>query len=270
MRISDPLKWVAAVFALAATSTAEYETARTIGMNEFVAVAVPGALDAYVVRSLMARQEVFAAVLAMVGVNAASHLVSVGLLPVGWQLVTAVSAIAPLVLWRVHALGKTDTPVPGASTKPVTPDTQARPWATSTPDTDLMAVADAVSAPATAVPEPDPQPIRLLKRPDTCQCEHPAGRHNEHGCYEHACPCLWVRSTLVPAPVTAQGLVSMGVLHPSDTDTYERAREHSAGTDTVPGVRALKSELGTGTARAQRVRAALLMEHEQRNGKGTS
>lgn len=101
----DKLKWAAAAFALVATATAEYELARAIGMNQWVAAAVPGALDAYVVRALRAHREVLTAVLAMVAVNAASHLVSAGVLKVEWPLITAVSAIAPLVLWRVHALG---------------------------------------------------------------------------------------------------------------------------------------------------------------------
>lgn len=103
-RVKDGLKWVAAGFALAATASAEYDLARAIGMNEWIAVAVPGALDAYVVRALRAHREVLTAVLAMVGVNAASHLVTAGILAVDWRLITAVSAIAPLVLWRVHAL----------------------------------------------------------------------------------------------------------------------------------------------------------------------
>lgn len=101
----DLLKWTAAGFALVATATAEYELARAIGMNEWIAAAVPGALDAYVVRALRSGREVLTSVVAMVGVNAASHLVTAGLLPVEWPLITAVSAIAPLVLWRVHALG---------------------------------------------------------------------------------------------------------------------------------------------------------------------
>ncbi|HEY6020816.1 MAG TPA: hypothetical protein VIY48_13240 [Candidatus Paceibacterota bacterium] len=101
----DWLKWVAAGFALAATASAEYELARAIGMDKVIAAAVPGALDAYVVRALRAHREVLTAVLAMVGVNAASHLVTAGVLAVDWRLITAVSAIAPLVLWRVHALG---------------------------------------------------------------------------------------------------------------------------------------------------------------------
>jgi hypothetical protein len=110
----DWLKWVAAACALAATASAEYSIAIAVGYSEWVAAAVPGALDAYVLRALQTHREVFTAVLAMVAVNAASHLVTAGMLPVNWVLVTAVAAVPALVLWRVHALrtpkeARTDT-----------------------------------------------------------------------------------------------------------------------------------------------------------------
>lgn len=102
---NDVLKWGALVAALVATASAEYELARAVGFNEWVAAAVPAALDLYTVRALRAHKEVLAAVAAMILVNAASHLVTTGLLPVNVWLVVAVAAIAPLVLWRVHSLG---------------------------------------------------------------------------------------------------------------------------------------------------------------------
>src|SRR5688572_32685265 len=102
---TDILKWGALVAALVATASAEYELARAVGFNQWVAAAVPAALDLYTVRALRAHKEVLAAVAAMIGVNAASHLVTTGLLPVNVWLVVAVAAIAPLVLWRVHSLG---------------------------------------------------------------------------------------------------------------------------------------------------------------------
>lgn len=102
---NDVLKWGALVAALVATASAEYELARAVGFNQYVAAAVPAALDLYTVRALRAHKEVLAAVAAMIGVNAASHLVTTGLLPVNVWLVVAVAAIAPLVLWRVHSLG---------------------------------------------------------------------------------------------------------------------------------------------------------------------
>lgn len=101
----DYLKWGALAAALVATASAEYELARAVGFNDWVAAAVPAALDLYTVRALRAHKEVLAAVAAMIGVNAASHLVTTGLLPVNVWLVVAVAAIAPLVLWRVHSLG---------------------------------------------------------------------------------------------------------------------------------------------------------------------
>ncbi|MGC9408274.1 hypothetical protein [Streptomyces sp. DZ1-3] len=100
----DYLKTGALLAALVATASAEYELARAVGFNQWVAAAVPGALDIYTVRAMRARRDVLAAVGAMIGVNAASHLVTAGLLPVDWPLVVAVAAIAPLVLWRVHRL----------------------------------------------------------------------------------------------------------------------------------------------------------------------
>ncbi|WP_060902771.1 hypothetical protein [Streptomyces europaeiscabiei] len=100
----DYLKWGALLFALVATASAEYELARAVGFNQWVAAAVPGALDIYTVRAMRARKDVLAAVAAMIGVNAASHLVTAGLVAVSVPLVVAVSAIAPLVLWRVHRL----------------------------------------------------------------------------------------------------------------------------------------------------------------------
>lgn len=101
---NDYLKWGALVAALVATASAEYDLARAVGFNQWVAAAVPGALDIYTVRAMRARKDVLAAVTAMIGVNAASHLVTAGLVDVSVPLVVAVSAIAPLVLWRVHRL----------------------------------------------------------------------------------------------------------------------------------------------------------------------
>lgn len=123
---NDFLKWAALAAALVATASAEYELARAVGFNEWVAAAVPGALDIYTVRAMRAHRDVLAAVIAMILVNAASHLVTAGLLPVNVPLVVAVAAIAPLVLWRVHRLVPEETTVeepveyaPAPETEPV-------------------------------------------------------------------------------------------------------------------------------------------------------
>ncbi len=49
---NDYLKWGALLFALVATASAEYESAGRSELNQWVAAAVPGALDIYTVRAL--------------------------------------------------------------------------------------------------------------------------------------------------------------------------------------------------------------------------
>ncbi|MFD7428424.1 hypothetical protein ACFV6Z_15450 [Streptomyces sp. NPDC059818] len=102
----DPLLWGALIAVLVVLASAEYDLARACGFGTYVAAGVPGALDIYAVKALRAKRDVTAAVVALILVNAASHLVSSGILPVKWPLVVAVSAIAPLVLWRVHRLSE--------------------------------------------------------------------------------------------------------------------------------------------------------------------
>lgn len=102
----DPLLWGALIAVLVVLASAEYDLARACGFGTYVAAGVPGALDIYAVKALRAKRDVTAAVIALILVNAASHLVSSGIVPVSWPLVVAVSAIAPLVLWRVHRLSE--------------------------------------------------------------------------------------------------------------------------------------------------------------------
>ncbi|MET9583639.1 hypothetical protein ABZY10_11065 [Streptomyces sp. NPDC006539] len=105
----DPLLWGALIAVLVVLASAEYNLARACGFGTYVAAGVPGALDIYAVKALRAKRDVTAAVIALILVNAASHLVSSGIVPVSWPLVVAVSAIAPLVLWRVHRLSEAPT-----------------------------------------------------------------------------------------------------------------------------------------------------------------
>ncbi|MEU5198872.1 hypothetical protein AB0G86_33330 [Streptomyces scabiei] len=102
----DVLGSAALVAALVATASAEYELARAVGYGAWVAACIPAALDVWCIRAFKVRRDVPAAVVALVLVNAAAHLVSAGLIPVSVPLVVAVSAIAPLVLYRVHTLHK--------------------------------------------------------------------------------------------------------------------------------------------------------------------
>lgn len=137
----DWILWGALGFALVGTAHSEWSLAVSIGAHPWIAAAVPGALDLYVIRALQQRRDVLLAVLAMVAANIAWYLVHSGDLPVGWQLRSAVGAVAPLVVWRVHSLkytrtrkelvwgldaGAADAPVPEPSTPALTaPETDA-------------------------------------------------------------------------------------------------------------------------------------------------
>ncbi|MFJ7590832.1 hypothetical protein ACIQZO_26355 [Streptomyces sp. NPDC097617] len=128
----DYLAWAALAAALVVTASAEYALARAAGLDEWTAAALPAALDIYAVRALRARRDVASAVAAMIATNAAAHLVSAGLLPVAWPLVVGVSAIAPLVLWRVHRLADVEAIVRTrertlTAAAPVTPPPTAEP-----------------------------------------------------------------------------------------------------------------------------------------------
>jgi hypothetical protein len=109
VRSQDWLLWGAVGFALVGTAHAEYTLAVATGVNQWVALAVPGALDLYVVRAIRSGRDVFLAVLAMVAANVAAHLVVAGVLAVDWRLISAVGALPPLILWRVYALRRTRT-----------------------------------------------------------------------------------------------------------------------------------------------------------------
>jgi hypothetical protein len=118
----DPLLWAALAAVLVVLASAEYQLAVACGFGTYVAAGVPAALDVYALAALRARRDVLAVVLTLIAVNAASHLVEVGLLPVSVPLVVAVSAVAPLVLWRVHRLSERETePAPEPSSAEAEP-----------------------------------------------------------------------------------------------------------------------------------------------------
>jgi len=97
--------------ALVGTANAEYTLATGTHVNEWVALAVPGALDLYVIQALRVHRDVAAAVLVMVAANVASHLLTAGLYPAGywWDfgITAGVGALAPGIVWRVHSLERT-------------------------------------------------------------------------------------------------------------------------------------------------------------------
>jgi hypothetical protein len=93
---------------IAITAHGEWSLAVSSGYHPVVAGALPVAIDSYAIRAMKTGREVFWPVLLMVATNAAAHLVDGGALRVSPWLVVAVSAIAPLVMWRVHGLQAAD------------------------------------------------------------------------------------------------------------------------------------------------------------------
>lgn len=126
----DTLAWGALAMAIIGTASAEYGLADAAGWGR-VAFALPGCLDIYVIRALRAHRDMAAAVVAMILVNAVAHLISARLLPVSVPVVVGVSAIAPLVLWRVHALREVE---PEAEAEPMDAHFRAAAELTETPD----------------------------------------------------------------------------------------------------------------------------------------
>jgi hypothetical protein len=146
VRQRDILAWGALAMAIVGTASAEYGLADAAGWGR-VAFALPGTLDIYVVRALRAHRDMAAAVVAMILVNAVAHLISAGLLPVSVPVVVGVSAIAPLVLWRVHALRETP---PEAEAEPMEAHFRTAAELTETPD-----------EPQAPQPQHSPEPVTL-------------------------------------------------------------------------------------------------------------
>jgi hypothetical protein len=258
----DWVLWGALGCALVGTAHSEWSLAVSIGAHPWIAAAVPGALDLYVIRALQLRRDVFLAVLAMVAANVAWYLVHSGDLPIGWQLRSAVAAVAPLVVWRVHSLKHTRTRAELL-------------WDTE---------AGAVSAPASAVAD---APAPVLNAPevraligecagdDECTCEWcaPPTECGESGAPDYV-PFDWSASPgvhlkavpdLPPAfdPVSAAHsfpdvvhLPASAPLKDGDAAHLPGAREYldnCAKTDTDPSARGLASALRVGQARAGRL-----------------
>lgn len=93
---------LAAAFVL--TASAEYSVAVAMHFGTWVSYAFPVAVDAYVLAAVRTRREVPAAITGMVAVNVLAHLVNADLVPVTVWTVSALSTVAPVIVWRVHHL----------------------------------------------------------------------------------------------------------------------------------------------------------------------
>lgn len=282
--------------ALVVTFHAEYTLALAAGVNEYVALAVPGALDLYVIRALQKHRDVLLAVLVMVAANVASHLVSAGIIPVNWAVYSAVGGTVPLLLWRGHALrymtgtGVVSAPVPETGT-PVPAAVPAA--APAVPEAVLEPVPVQVRA---VQPAPAPLwtpgfhldgcdgmcqgtgPVACVQRMgvlDAVASEYavPEDRTRRSTDVPDHVPAEWVRPgtpetypplTAVPNPPDvpaeyAPGAVHSPVLEDSDWAYLERAETYVKGCKDVkrkPTIRGMRAACKCGQDRAER-----LLEH---------
>ncbi|MEU3033515.1 hypothetical protein [Streptomyces griseoaurantiacus] len=219
----DALLWAALAAVLVVLASAEYHLAAAAGFGQYVAAGLPMSLDIYALAALRARRDVFAVVLVLVAVNAASHLVAVGMLPVSVALVVAVSALPPVILWRVHRLSET-AQLSGSGQLPVTTEV-------TTPAGAVSPIGDTELPPVPVRPAL-PDPPRVVIPP--------------------AVPGPW-KTGAAPAPVTttlpaqtARQVVTLPVARtPSELRREARRlnREAVRSTNRPVTIRALQDEL---------------------------
>ncbi|MFI6468744.1 hypothetical protein ACIBL5_00525 [Streptomyces sp. NPDC050516] len=251
----DPLLWAALGAVLVVLASAEYDLARACGFGLYVAAGVPGALDIYAVRALRAGRDVAAVVVTLILVNAASHLVTAGLLPVSVPLVVAVSAVAPLVLWRVHQLRN---PVAKPEILDVIQEVPAAPVdlerAPATIGTDVYNIHIRPSVPA--VPEAVPAGVRLLPivaRPEAPRHEIPV----VVPAAEYARTRVEVHTEYVPEPEASDDPTEPD--EPQD-ELIDLARKEYAdllAEGCTPSIRQLRDTYSIGQVRAQSIKRQL-------------
>lgn len=116
---------------LAYTAIAEYELARRLGARPPIAVMLPVAIDCYVVAALkwFRAFDVALSLMLMGAAQVAAHALEAGVVQVDLKLVTVVSLLVPIALWRTHALAR-QTPqdaTPSAIIPPVPEQTPSVP-----------------------------------------------------------------------------------------------------------------------------------------------
>lgn len=116
---------------IAFTATAEYELARRLGAKPPIAVMLPLSLDAYVIAALKWFRpfDVFLSLALMGAAQVAAHALEAGVIKVSLDLVTVVSLLVPISLWRTHALARyaPRDATPSAIVPPVPEQTPAVP-----------------------------------------------------------------------------------------------------------------------------------------------
>jgi hypothetical protein len=255
------IRRVSTAAGLAYTAIAEYELARRLGARPPIAVMLPLSLDCYVIAALkwFKAFDVALSLILMCAAQIAAHALEAGVVKVSLNLVTVVSVLVPVALWRTHALARSEgddhhaapesqyeaaverVPVPAAA--PPVPE-----------------VYPAIEVRVPAVPDAVPPGVRLLPlvaRPDHVR---PAAEKVPGPAPEYTPPPDEVP---VPAPQVPHEEPDPEPVdeEPEDEALYPDPLIPQVRADfpsETPGVRRLKETYGIGQPRAQRIRDELM------------
>ncbi|ASY37052.1 MULTISPECIES: hypothetical protein [unclassified Streptomyces] len=177
--------WIALAAGVGLAATGEFELARMVGINEYVAPLLPVSIDVYCVTAFRAQRDIPAALALMASANVTYHLAEQAHLvkdghSAPWWLTTFVVLIFVAVIWRVHSLmhdtGTDSHPVPDTNGTPVQDSTASgnlyaasvRDTGTSARRTDLYASASPVRSAASGSAAVGTHPVRpaLAATPD--------------------------------------------------------------------------------------------------------
>ncbi|WP_406507623.1 hypothetical protein [Streptomyces sp. NBC_00212] len=254
-------KWIrraSTAAALTYTAVAEYQLARRLGAAPPIAVMLPVAIDCYVIAALkwFRAFDVALSLSLMGAAQVAAHALDAGVLNVTLQLVAVVSLLAPIALWRTHALARGEAQ--DTSAAPEILDVIQEVPAAKVDLERVPEVYPAIEAAVPAVPEAVPAGVRLLPivaRPepvlDVIQgAAVPAA--------EYARTRPEVHAEYVPEPDDGDGY---GVPAPPVEDELT-AKVRGDWPQTIeagmaPTIRQLRERYGIGQARAQRIRDEL-------------
>ncbi|MEU8556013.1 hypothetical protein AB0C80_18755 [Streptomyces anthocyanicus] len=169
-RTDKVLLTLALVAGIAVTAAGEWELARQVGISPVVAPLLAVVIDVYVIAAVRAGQgrDVAAALAMMGGAQVAAHLLSTDHIGSSVALVAAVSLVAPVVIWRVHALAGVGKAVVAQRTPEPTVNVSrvgAPPWKPSTPKWSPALQASDVKAASPALP-PRPEVVTARVSPE--------------------------------------------------------------------------------------------------------
>ncbi|OLE25502.1 MAG: hypothetical protein AUG49_10540 [Catenulispora sp. 13_1_20CM_3_70_7] len=160
-----PAKWLANVSlaaGVAFTATAEYSLARRLGAQELVAVMLPVAIDAYAIAALKRFRafDIALSLMLMCAAQVSAHLLDSHVMPVNGWLVTVVSLLVPVAIWRTHALARGEHDAPAEPPAKYTEAVEVERVLTDTPPVPEAHPAIAQRMPE--IPEAVPPGARLL------------------------------------------------------------------------------------------------------------